>query len=297
MKIRFIHWDLSAIMGLVVCILIFDQSRINADESVRGTGEESPTFKIYDNMKCGISEFQRGILSTVNLRPFTENQKKSLYSAKPVHFISLVEYTGKTRRIPEEKIETFLTLVSVRSKNIESFFKQYMSEMLFLENNQEYWIPVQEQNIKDFAKYGVKPGDNILLRNIYFGFEAFKNGSFEFCFFMQAFAEYKDWSFQSATTEDAVFVLYKGEIHMIPASDITDADYQNSKSFAEWLKNHRTRITRLFEDKKFTGIIANSKNVWIIVDNRGTLLYDFSVTNGVVHLRGKKWLSRVIKNL
>ena len=63
--------------------------------------------------------------------------------------------------------------------------------MLFLEKDREYWIPVQKQNVLDFAEYGIKPGDEILLRIIYFGFESFKDGSNEFAFFLQAFKERK----------------------------------------------------------------------------------------------------------
>ena len=84
-----------------------------------------------------------------------------------------------------------LKFSSAFNENIKSFVGHYGHEMLFIENGNEYWIPVQKQTINDFGKYNVKPGDIISLRIVYLWVESFKDGSTEYGFFLQAFAEQK----------------------------------------------------------------------------------------------------------
>ena len=64
--------------------------------------------------------------------------------------------------------------------------------MLFVENGNEYWIPVQEQTLNDFTEHNVKPGNKISLRIVYMWIESFKDGATEYGFFLQAFAEQKE---------------------------------------------------------------------------------------------------------
>lgn len=192
MNIKYLHLSLKTIMVLAVCSLIFLQQGIFAGDSPPGAGEETDSFKLYDDMHCGITAFREGVLSTIDIKPFAPTQDISVYlNSKPIHFISSAEYTGETREIGKFKKEKHLEFSSAFNPNIQSFVRIYETEMLFIEGGNEYWIPVQEKTIRDLARYDVKPGDKISLRIIYLWVEFFKDGTKEYGFFMQAFAKQK----------------------------------------------------------------------------------------------------------
>lgn len=189
MNIKIVQWSLKTLVVLTVCLLIFFLQGISAGESPEKAGEENAPFKLYDDMHCGITAFREGLLSIVDIKPFTPGQDISVYiNTRPIHFISSAEYTGVTREIAKFKKEKFLEFSSAFNQNIQSFVWLYESEMLFIENGNEYWIPVQEQTLNDFAEYNVKSGDKISLRIVYLWFESFKDGSNEYGFFLTAFS-------------------------------------------------------------------------------------------------------------
>jgi len=103
--------------------------------------------------------------------------------------------------------------------------------------------------------------------------------------------------FQSVSTTDAVFVLFGGKVHLIPATGITAADFQNAENFASWLESHKAKKIRPMRGKTFTGVLAKAKKLGIVVNDEVTLLYDFTVEYGEVVLSGKKVFRQVIKKL
>jgi hypothetical protein len=103
--------------------------------------------------------------------------------------------------------------------------------------------------------------------------------------------------FQSVSTTDAVFVLFGGKVHLIPATGITAADYKNSENFASWLESHKAKKLHPMRGKTFTKILAKAKKLGIVVNDKVTLLYDFTVEYGEVVLSGKKVFRQVIKKL
>ncbi|MFC1494084.1 hypothetical protein ACFL6W_02285 [Thermodesulfobacteriota bacterium] len=296
MKTKIAHWRLKTVLVLAGCFLILFQQGIYAGDPSGGAGKETDSFKLYDDMHCGITAFREGILSITEIKPFTSTQDISVYvKTRPIHFISPAEYTGETRKIGKFKKEKLLEFSSAFNQNIQSFVGLYESEMLFIENGNEYWIPVQEQTLNDFTEYDVKPGGKISLRIVYMWVESFKDGSREYGFFLQAFAEQKEQGLRSISTSEAVFVLFEGEVHAIPASNITDEDHMNSQTFTKWSENHRALKLQPLPGKKFTNVLVKENQLAIIVDGSSTLLYDFKIENQKVVLGRKKILMRVIK--
>lgn len=193
MKIKKLPGILKTLIALMGVFLIFFQQGIYAGDSTEGGNEGTPSFKLYDDMYCGITEFRDGVLSVIDIKPFEPTQDISVYlNRKPIHFISPAEYTGETREIGKFKKEKLFEFSSAFNQNIQSFVGIYETEMLFIEEGNEYWIPIQEEAINDFARHDVKPGDSILLRIIYLWVESFKDGSNEYGFFLQAFAKQKE---------------------------------------------------------------------------------------------------------
>ena len=192
MKSIIIHRSLKIALAFAGCFILIQQG-ICADEPPKKANRENAPFKLYDDMHCGITVFREGVLSIIDLKPFTPAQDISVYiNTRPIHFISSAEYTGESRKIGKFEREKLLEFSSAFNLNIQSFVGLYKSEMLFIENGNEYWIPVHEQTLNDFAEYDVKPGDIISLRIVYMWVESFKDGSRGYGFFLQAFAEQKE---------------------------------------------------------------------------------------------------------
>lgn len=192
MKPKITQLPLKTVLILAVSFFFLAQQGIYADDSTGKAGNETASFKLYDDMHSGITSFREGVLSIVDIKLFDQTQDISVYlNTSPIHFISPAEYTGETRAITKHKREKLIKFSSAFNQNIRSFVRLYETEMLFIESNNKYWIPVQEHTVNDFVKYNVKPGDNVSLRIVYLWIESFKDGSMEYGFFLQAFAEQK----------------------------------------------------------------------------------------------------------
>ncbi len=117
----------------------------------------------------------------------TADGKHMMISAKPFYSAIRVEYTGKSRKISDEKLTLFK--IWQESLNINAdVLKRLDNEYLFKDCEGEYWIPVQNQLAEFFPKE-LKAGDLLTIYTMAVG-GVRPGDKWEFVFLTNEFQKY-----------------------------------------------------------------------------------------------------------
>jgi hypothetical protein len=82
----------------------------------------------------------------------SERENRVIFHADMLLSVIRVKYTGKSRPIPDVKKDFLKKWAQTFTRNADEYAAHYEKDMLFTEDEVEYWLPVQKKVIPYFLK-------------------------------------------------------------------------------------------------------------------------------------------------
>ncbi|MFV0387689.1 MAG: hypothetical protein ACK5NT_02950 [Pyrinomonadaceae bacterium] len=162
------------IISITIAVLLF---------TVLAEAQNTFPYELYEPRT--FEEFDE--IHLVETEPDYGSATPLMISANPFYSAIRVEYTAKSRKLSDDKLNLFKIWVGMLNLN-SKVLERLESEYLFKECDREFWIPVQKQVAAYFPKE-LKEGDMVTLYVMAVGGLKPKN-DWEYVFLTNEFRKY-----------------------------------------------------------------------------------------------------------